>query len=304
MFFHRPMVLLLLALPLALGWWECARQGRALVLPFDHSKARENRWLGRLVAAANVLPAILLAIAIILLAGPMKMGEPGKERRLTNIQFCLDVSGSMNSPFGEGTQYDGAMACIHDFSKHRKGDAFGLTIFGCEVLHWMPLTTDLSALASSTPFLQPNQLPRQFNGTAIGMALRACITLLTDRPEGDKMIILISDGESADLDDDGANTLGITLKEEGILTVAIHVGEAAVPTHLYDITRPTGGRVYSARDAGMLKDVFRHIDMMNPVVMKSTGLRPMACQFPFVLLGLVALSLRVGVLFGLRYTPW
>src|SRR5206468_11715957 len=65
-----------------------------------------------------------------------RLANTDKERALTNILFALDVSGSMTSPFGDGKRSDKAIEAINEFTTYRKGDAFGLTIFGSDVLHW------------------------------------------------------------------------------------------------------------------------------------------------------------------------
>ena len=101
------------------------------------------------------LPALILLVAILILAGPQKTGEPRTKRVMSNIEFCVDVSGSMTAQFGEGTRYDASMAAINGFLDYRKGDAFGLTFFGVEVLHWVPLTTDVSAFRCAPPFMNP-----------------------------------------------------------------------------------------------------------------------------------------------------
>src|SRR6201999_4394443 len=88
---------------------------------------------------------------------------------------------------------------IDQFLTFRKGDAFGLTFFGNNVLHWAPLTQDASAIRCAVPFMRPELAPPWFGGTAIGKALMACQSVLTSRQEGDRMIILVSDGMSSDL---------------------------------------------------------------------------------------------------------
>ena len=72
----------------------------------------------------------LLAIAILLLAGPQRPSASADARVLTNLEFCLDVSGSMMAPFGDGKRADKALEAIIEFTSYRKGDAFGLTAFG------------------------------------------------------------------------------------------------------------------------------------------------------------------------------
>ena len=39
--------------------------------------------------------AYCLAVAILLLAGPQRLREPQSQRVLTNIEFCVDISGSI-----------------------------------------------------------------------------------------------------------------------------------------------------------------------------------------------------------------
>ena len=297
-------MLVLLIIPVVIATWEFIRRGHPVNLPFDHSNATHNTLIERLIAFANILPAMLLAVVVFILASPKRMGKAGQERLLTNIQFCLDVSGSMTSEFGEGTQYDAAVECIRKFAAHRKGDAFGLTIFGTDFLHWVPLTKDLSAISLCTPFLRPDQLPQQFGGTAIGKALRACLAVLSERPEGDKMVILISDGESADLGEKATDEVAQELFDEDVVVYAIHVGEREIPNDLHRITDKTGGRTYAASDATVLRDVFDHIDKMKPIRMKSGASRPVDFYRPFAIAGLVVLVAHIATLYGLRYTPW
>ena len=54
----------------------------------------------------------MLALVIVLLAGPQRWDEPRTQRSLTNIEFCVDVSGSMTARFGDGDRYQAAMKAI------------------------------------------------------------------------------------------------------------------------------------------------------------------------------------------------
>src|SRR5688572_13005251 len=67
--FAHPLVLLLLVLPVLLCVWEWTRRGADVVLPFDHAPVRRGKYLGRFLAGANLLPAMLLTVAILVLAG-------------------------------------------------------------------------------------------------------------------------------------------------------------------------------------------------------------------------------------------
>ncbi len=304
MTFAHPTWLLLLAVPLLLAIWEATRRGRQIVLPLDHGQQSSGKWWARLLLMTNLLPAVIAAIAIVIVCRPLRPAPPKQEHKLTNIEFVLDVSGSMTSEFGEGSQYDAAMEAIEEFTSRRKGDAFGLTIFGNEVLRWTPLTKDLSAISSATPFLRPELLPDQFGGTEIGKAIRFSHNTLKERGDGDGMIILLSDGNSADLGGTIARQIGTELAEDKLVLYAIHVGSGASPISLYDLSRPTGGQVFAADSPEALNEVFRHIDEMQPIKLKPAAMQQVDAFGPFALSGLFATGLYVLSLFGLRYTPW
>lgn len=304
MTFANPSLLLLLVVPVALIAFEVLRRGRRVALPFDHGRARSGAWIARLVLAASFLPAVLLGIAIVILAGPLRSGTPKQVRELTNIEICLDVSGSMRSGFGDGSRYDAAMQAIHEFIEQRRGDAFGLTIFGNEVLRWTPLTKDLAVIAHATPFLRPEVLPRHFGGTEIGKGLRFCRDTLTEREEGDRLIILLSDGVSADLGGNIPVELGHDLAENGIVLHSIFIGNGTATQQLYDVTRPTGGEVFAVEDPAALSSVFTHIDEMQPVRLKPSASQQVDDFELAATLGLMALGLYLLTLLGLRYTPW
>ena len=95
MTFTHPWVLLLLAVPVVLAWTAIAR-APGLVSPADHARHRERPWLVRVLGFFDLVPLALLAVAILVLAGPQTLQQPKRERSLTNIQICLDVSGSMS----------------------------------------------------------------------------------------------------------------------------------------------------------------------------------------------------------------
>ncbi len=303
MTFAHPWLLILLVLPALLIWWEWTRRGLPLVLPVDHSHAPPGIWLGRSIKLIQLSGPLLLAIVIVVLAGPQKLDRPGDERVLTNIEVVLDVSGSMMAAFGDGTRSDKAIEAVAEFTNRRQGDAFGLTIFGTEVVHWVPLTKDLSALKLAAPFLRPDRMPPHMGGTRIGHALEAVRGKLRSREEGDRMVILISDGMSSDLRG-SAQQLGEDLGRDGITVFYIHTADGQPQEETFTIASLTGGQAFAAGDPAALQEVFRRIDEMKP-----TKLKPAAPEYvdhfrPFVIAGLGLLGLQLIGLLGLRFTPW
>ncbi len=304
MTFGQPWVLIALAVPLLLVAWVWRRHSGAVVAPFDGSRVRSNRWLRVVVDGAESLPALVLAVAIVLLAGPQRLSEPKSRRVLTNIEFCVDISGSMTAGFGSGTRYDGAMKAIEGFLDFRKGDAFGLTFFGNNVLHWVPLTSDTSAIRCAPPFMRPEVVPPWFGGTEIGKALMACREVLRQRDEGDRMLILVSDGESSDLSGGNDMEIADTLRRDGIVVYCIHVAEDETPAEVINIAAVTGGQSFQADDPEALATVFRRIDQMQQTRIEKVSAETLDDFEPWCLGGLALLGVTLLSAFGLRYTPW
>ncbi len=300
MTFTYPMLLLLLAIP-ALMLWAVPYRSWGLLLPFDHQSHHRRRWLSVVLGAFDCAPALLFAVAIIILAGPQTMQQPKNARKLTNIQFCLDVSGSMMME----NRSENSRKAIKDFIAVREGDAFGLTIFGSQQIRWTPLTKDLSAIHNALPFADPSRQPSHMSGTMIGAALRFCKDNMTNEAEqGDRIIILVSDGDSFDLAGEAGGEIADELKQENIRLYHVHVATDPIPDEVVDIARETGGEAFQATDALSLKRVFTHIDRMKPAEFRTLGTVPLDHFKPFAIIALAFLGLHVVGLLGVRYTPW
>lgn len=305
MSFRFPIALVLLEiLPLIVLAWIWLRRGQGVGLPLDHARVSSGRRWWVLVSLSESLPVLLCMVVIAMLCGPVILSEPKTRRRLTNIEFCVDISGSMQASFGSGTRYDASMAAINEFLDFREGDAFGLTFFGNSVLHWVPLTSDRSAIRCAPPFMRPEVAPPWFGGTEIGKALRACRQVLSAREEGDRMIILVSDGFSFDLSNGNDQEIAREMNQSGIVVYAIHIGGGTVPDEVVNVTGLTGGEVFQPGDAEGLKAVFQRIDDMQQAQLEKVSAETMDYYWPFSSAGLVLLGLTTFTLFGLRYTPW
>ncbi len=276
-----------------------------IALPQDHGVAKRGRFADLVIKCCLSAAPLMLAVAIILLAEPRRLGVPQAERELTNIEFCLDLSGSMTGQFGSGTRYDAAMAAINGFVETRLGDAFGLTVFGTNAQHWIPLTTDPSAFRCSTEFLNPRRLPPGYGGgTMIGLGLKKCQEVLVTRESGDRMIILVSDGMSADLGSGEEEEIGRGLRDDRIVVYSIHIGEGMTPPEVATITNITGGESFSPQDTQALQNVFARIDKMEVAEMKRTYAEVLDWFQPFAIAGLSLIGISLISLLGLRYTPW
>ena len=304
--FGYPLRLIGLAVPILLLIWVWTRKGRRVALPFDGAQAGRGRWLRTMIQGAESLPMLSFAVGVILLAGPQKLDAPKTKRSLTNIQFCVDISGSMTAEMGDGTRYDAAMKAINSFLDYRKGDAFALTFFGNNVLHWVPLTQDTSAFRCAPPFMDPSlrNLPSWFGGTEIGKALKACREVLVSREEGDRMIILISDGQSWDLNGGQDMEVAKLLRESGITMYGIHVAGGEVPGTVVNIAVETDGDFFAADDPIALETIFKRIDEMEAAKLEKVAAEYIDDFEPWCWAGGILLALHALLQFFLRFTPW
>ncbi len=316
--FGHPWVLALLIVPVLLLGWVWTRRGGRVALPFDDvyggrvsedgeaPRRRRGGFLGFALKLADSVPALMLALAIVILAGPQRVGAPRTKRKMTNIQFCIDVSGSMTAQFGEGSRYDAAMEAINQFLDYRTGDAFGLTFFGNNVLHWVPLTSDTSAFRCAPPFMDPKRgtLPPWFGGTAIGKALKACRDVLVSRETGDRMIILISDGFSSDLGGGQDAEIADMMRESEIAVYGVHVAQGDVPGPVVNIASISGGEMFAAGDPNTLDTVFKRIDEMEAAELEKVAGEQLDAFETWAWIALSLLGAFALLGFFLRVTPW
>lgn len=310
MTFLYPKLLALLAIPVIVAFWEWVRPGQPLAMPFDHAKVGRGRFWQFLINSANCLPAGLLAIAILFLAHPVIFNPPEVERQLTNVQIVLDTSGSMKSPHGPQTKgvnsrFDSAMASIEQFLHYRKGDAFGLTVFSRNFVHWVPLTQDTEAIVLARPFIAPYVFPDEFWGnTFVGKALYGAAELLDQAKTGDRMIILLTDGLSSDILPPKDSAIIADLQAKRVKVFVIFLIDQPVTPSLVGIAQASGGDAWGAVTPEALNLVFKRIDEMKKVVVLEKKPRAADYYDPFFLPAIALLAAAVFALFGLRFTPW
>ena len=146
-------------------------------------------------------------------------------------------------------------------------------------------------------------MPPYMGGTRIGLALRSVHKILANRPKGDKMIVLISDGSSGDLRGQ-SDKISSDLNGDDIVLYYIHVANGQPQQEVYDIASRTGGEAFVAGDPAALQAVFEKIDAMQPAKFKPETPIPADNFRPFALAGLSMLALQLLTLFGIRFTPW
>ena len=196
-----PWALLLTLAPVLLQWKKPAAQTvDAPVFPVGH-------WLSDLPGVTrqgNAMPRwqtlILLlawALLVLALARPQHIGEqvqmPVTGR---DLMLVVDISPSMEEQdmVVQGRSINRLQAVkrvLNDFIARRGGDRLGLILFGTEPYVQAPLTFDLATLET---LLQESGIGMAGRATAIGDAVGLATKRLRDRPQQQRVAVLLTDG--------------------------------------------------------------------------------------------------------------
>jgi Ca-activated chloride channel family protein len=290
---------LLLALPLPLivarllprapGWIATALHlpHTGFVLP----QQADISPVPRLRTALALLGWMLLVFAA---ARPQWLGPPEDVPRSgRDLLLAVDTSGSMSI---EDMQLGGSpaprfaaiQAIAADFIQRRGGDRVGLILFGTRAYLLVPLTFDLKTVGKQLADATIGLAGRE---TAIGDALGLAVKRLRDRPEDQRVLVLLTDGvnTAGELDPRKAIDLAAANK---VRVYTIGVGAEALRVNslfgsrvvnpsadldeamLKRMAEVTGGRYFRARNSDELADVYRTIDQLEPVADTKQSLRP------------------------------
>jgi Ca-activated chloride channel family protein len=178
------------------------------------STARQ-RWKRGLLAAT-------VALLFIGLAGPQAGYRLELiKRRGNDIIFAVDTSRSMTTTDVKPNRLARAKLEIDDFVGQLDGDAVGLIAFAGTAFLQTPITLDYGAFRENLAALDTNIIPR--GGTNITSAIREAQAALRGRPDSDKVLILVTDGE--DLEGDAVDAAKAAA-QQGLKIYTVGVGTA------------------------------------------------------------------------------
>ena len=164
-----------------------------------------------------------LALLFVALAGPL-VGFRWEQisRRGIEIIFAVDTSRSMSTPDVRPDRLTRAKLAIDDFTSRLGGDGVGLVAFAGEAYLVCPVTLDYGAFHESLNAIDINTIPR--GGTNIASAVREAQAALRRRPNSDKILILVTDGE--DLEGDALIAAQMAAQQDGLKIYTVGVGSA------------------------------------------------------------------------------
>jgi len=152
--------------------------------------------------AKGFLRVTALAFLIVAAAGPRFGSQLVKvERQGIDLVIALDTSLSMLAEDVPPNRLEAAKREISDLIGGLKGDRVGLVAFSGEAVSMCPLTVDYDAALMLVRSMDVYTVSEP--GTAIAAAVQTSVSLFEGSEKGDRVIILVTDGENTqgDLDE-------------------------------------------------------------------------------------------------------
>ncbi|MDX1756644.1 MAG: VWA domain-containing protein [Marinobacter sp.] len=294
-----PWLLILLALPL-LARLRKARQRpvQAPVLPVE-PWLRDLPGVSRQGDSLSPWHRWLLLIAwgllVVALARPQQVGEQ-VQMPITgrDLLLAVDISPSMDERdmVVQGRTINRLQAVkrvLREFIVKRQGDRLGLLLFGSQPYIQAPLSFDHETINT---LLDEAGIGMAGRATAIGDAIGLAIKRLRDRPEGQRVVILLTDGANTagevapDTATDIARDAGVRIYTVGIGAESlIQRGRRINPSRDLDeallkrIAEQTGGRYFRARSLPELELIYESINQLEPIELDGQFYRPVTELF-------------------------
>jgi Ca-activated chloride channel family protein len=246
----NPSALWLLATLPVLAWlmWRAARKRREAVEAFTSPALADRLVVGRLRDGAAVRSALLLAaVALLALAAARpRLGVKLErlQRKGADILVAIDTSDSMLAQDTAPSRLEAAKREILGLIARLQGDRIGIITFSTQAFLYCPLTIDYDA---ATMFVESiDDSVTSGAGTALSAAVREADQAFSAGEGGDKVVVLVSDGEDWG---QGAREAAQTLRNKGVRLYAIGVGtEEGAPVPAYDNQgKLTGTRRYEGK---------------------------------------------------------
>ena len=316
-----PWIFAVLPLPLLVYWlWPAADKKPALALRIPLFSAfvreEETRISSRTVQAKlrRVLAVLGWLLLVTAAARPQQIGPPlDLPMQGRNLMLAVDISGSMEQDDMVLDKYrvsrlTAVKAVAGDFIERREGDRIGLILFGQQAFLQAPLTFDRGTVGT---LLGEAVIGLAGKDTAIGDAIALAVKRLREQPEGNRILVLLTDGansaghieprkaaEVAAAEGIRIYTIGVGSEavRGGILGVQVFRGSGLDEATLKFIAKETSGQYFRARDLDELQKIYRLLDQYEPIEQDNTVYRVVDEMYHWPLLGTFLMSLLIALM--------
>ncbi len=278
--YANPFYFLLLALipALAFWYWKFGKNQEGSV-QFSSTKLLGNhfkKYGRRRIILIQTIFFLMLVLTIFGLARP-RLVDTLEETKIevVDIILVLDISSSMLAEDFKPNRLEAVKTTAKTFIENRKGDRIGLLVFAGETFIQCPLTIDTDVLASLLKDVTVAE--REYDGTAIGMAIANATNRLRNSDAKSKVMILLSDGSNnaGELD---PMTAAEMASEFDIKIYTIGAGTNQSVTYIPNrgyirnevdeetlraIAKQTDGQYFRANNISRLKQIYDEIDQLE-----------------------------------------
>ena len=278
--FQHPWLLLLVAIvPLLLVYYKKYGQRQESTIIFSSEKYFSKNIKSRGESRYRILIMLelfILLFLVIALARPRKVDKISESKiNVIDILLVLDISSSMLADDFTPNRLEVVKKTAKEFISSRKGDRVGVMVFAGESFIQCPLTIDITVLNKLVDEI--NVADREYDGTAIGMAIANATNRLRDSESKSKVMILLSDGSNnaGEIDPTTAATIASQFNVK-IYTIAAGTDQSfsRIPGRglirneidtktLKEISSKTGGKFFRATDKDALADIYKEIDKLE-----------------------------------------
>ena len=271
--------MLLFAIPLLVLWYSKYGKNQEALIRISSKKFLSNEIIqsGRnknyLIKLFNLLVLLLIIIGI---ARPQLVDKLSKTSiNVVDMILVLDISSSMLADDFKPNRLEAVKKTAIDFIDSRKNDRIGILVFAGESFIQCPLTIDKTVLKSLVKEI--TIASKEYDGTAIGMAIANATNRLRKSDVESKVMILLSDGSnnSGEIDPKTASELAAQYNIK-IYTIGAGTNQSytRIPgrglikneideeTLIY-ISKVTGGKFFRATDVAALESIYNEIDMLE-----------------------------------------
>jgi Ca-activated chloride channel homolog len=300
-------------------------QGAALKVPFyavfAHLTQPHALGTGKRRHWHHLLATVIWLLLVSAAARPQWLGAaielPVSGR---DMLLAVDLSGSMQRedmglPGERVDRLTAAKVVLGQFIQRREGDRVGLILFGSRAYLHTPLTFDRKTVFT---MLMESSIGLAGKETALGDAIGLAVKRLRERPENQRVLILLTDGanNAGEIDPHKAAelaahagvkiyTVGVGAEEMivsgGFTRQRINPAADLDETTLRAIAATTGGQYFRAKDRAGLENIYAELDRLEAVESDYNIFRPLKSLYFWPVAAALFLVLLWALVSGRRY---
>ncbi len=194
---------------------------------------------------------------------------------VVDMILVLDISSSMLADDFQPNRLEAVKKTAINFINSRQSDRIGIIVFAGESFIQCPLTVDKSVLKSLIDEI--NIVSKEYDGTAIGMAIANATNRLRKSLVKSKVMVLLSDGSNNSGEIDPRTSAELASQYDiKIYTIGAGTNQAytRIPGKglikneideetLMIIANKTGGKFFRATDIKALESIYNEIDTLE-----------------------------------------